>query len=173
MKINVFGGGSDGAKSVGFDASKHVRVLVTPIDRKHNSEALTVARELYPKSAASDAVRVELEHAKRTIARLDRELKELEAERDAANERAAHAATGHRRFFTEVLLVPAKPGDWSGEVWLLDPVKKRHGRTLVFASVAEVRALHPELWVVEVRDDGVLLDAWGEAETRRREAAGE
>lgn len=161
MKLTVFGGGADGAKSIGFDASARVRVLVTPVGSEHNDEALAVARELYPESAASDAVRVELEHAKRTIARLDRELKTLEAERDAANERAVHAATGRRRFFSAVLMVPAKPGDWSGEVWLLDPVKKYHGRALTFASVAEVREMHPELWVVEVTPDGVLLDAWG------------
>jgi hypothetical protein len=52
-------------------------------------------------------------------------------------------------------------GDWHGEVWLLDPVKQERGRGLRFANVAEVRALHPELWVVSVQGDDVLLDAWG------------
>lgn len=78
----------------------------------------------------------------------------------------------------------------SGEVWLLDPVKKHRGRGLVFANLAEVRRLHPELWVVDVCDDGLLLDAWGDTaraerddalrrqgppggESRRRGAAGE
>ena len=60
-----------------------------------------------------------------------------------------------------MLLKPATPGAWSGEVWLLDPTKQEQGFGLRFESLAEVRRSHPELWVVGIVDDGVLLDGFG------------
>lgn len=158
--LHVFGARDNGARAVGVDVHERVQVLVTPSDGDANDEALAVARDVLDAGCERAALRAELEQAKRTIARLSDRVRELGAERQDAENRVTAAATGRRRFFTAVLLVPAKPGDWSGEVWLLDPVKKYRGRTLVFASVAEVRTQHPELWVVEVRADGVLLDAW-------------
>lgn len=187
--LHIYGARDNGARAVGVDVADGVTVLVTPIDGQHNEAALVVARDTHNAGCERAALRAELDHARRTHERLSKRIRELEAQRDAAEERAIAATYGRRRFFGPVLLVPARPGDWSGEVWLLDPIKRERGRALVFASVAEVRALHPELWMVEVRDGGVLLDAWGSAradaddalrragsvdgEARRHEAAGE
>lgn len=187
--LHIYGARDNGARAVGVDVTEGVTVLVTPSDGQHNEAALAVARDAHDAGCERATLRTELDHAKRAHERLLKRIRELEEQREAAETRAIAATHGRRRFFGPVLLVPARPGDWSGEVWLLDPIKREHGRALVFASVAEVRAMHPELWVVEVRDGGVLLDAWGAAradsddalrrpdagdgKTRRREAAGE
>lgn len=63
---------------------------------------------------------------------------------ESAEQRLEAAETGRRRFFGQVLLVPVRAGEWSGEVWLQDPVKGDRGTALRFASLMEVRALHPE-----------------------------
>ena len=160
--LHIFGARDNGARAVGVDVHERVQVLVTPSDGDANDEALVVARDVLEAGRERASLRFELEQAQRTIARLSERVRRLDAERQDAENRVTAAVTGRRRFFTSVLMVPANPGDWSGEVWLLDPLKKHRGRALVFASVAEVRALHPELWVVEVREDGVLLDAWGQ-----------
>ena len=160
--LHVYGERGNGARAVGVDVAEGVTVLVTPSDGQHNDAALAVARDAHDAGCERAALRAELGHAKRAHELLSKRIRELEAQRDAAEARAIAATHGRRRFFGPVLLVPARTGDWSGEVWLLDPIKRERGRALVFASVAEVHALHPELWVVEVRADGVLLDAWGE-----------
>ncbi len=159
--LHVYGARDNGARAVGVDVAEGVTVLVTPSSGEHNDAALAVARDARDAGCERARLRAELERAKRTQDVLAKRILELEAQRDAADARAVAATQGRRRFFGPVLMVPARPGDWSGEVWLLDPDKRERGRALVFASVAEVHAMHPELWVVEVRDGGVLLDAWG------------
>lgn len=98
----------------------------------------------------------------------DRRIAELIDRAERAESRLAHqrninmaAIAGKRRFFSAVLMKPKTPGDWTGEVWLMDPKKQEKGNALRFASLAELRAEHPELWVVESTEDGILLDAWG------------
>lgn len=67
------------------------------------------------------------------------------------------AINGRRRFFGPVLCVPGRDG-WAGEVWLHDPEKRERGSGLAFESLARLRELHPELWIVRTQGDGVLLD---------------
>jgi len=167
IKIHEYMKSASGGRNLGFDAAPGVHVLVQPIDAKHQKRAQQVAFAFADAALEQQAQKLALDGlqaANESLADQLRKARARIAELEAANEAAV---TGRRRFFGPVLLKPARPGDWSGEVWLLDPVKKEHGRTLVFDSLAEVRQLHPELWVVGVVDGGVLLDGFARTEGRR------
>jgi hypothetical protein len=151
----------DGARNVGVDLDG-VRLLVQPSSAKDNGAARALAERIISDEDARLVLAVQLEAERNDAARLREQIRRLEAklsEQRAINEAAI---AGRRRFFGPVLMKPVA-ADWAGEVWLLDPERKERGSGLRFASVAEVRALHPELWIVAITDDGVLLDAWAEA----------
>ena len=86
-------------------------------------------------------------------------LQRIKAERDRARNALQAAVEGKRRFFGPVLMSPEKKDEWSGAIWLQDPVKRSAGFGLRFESLAAVRAAHPELWPVSSSDDGILMDA--------------
>lgn len=160
MGISIYAARVNGARTVSFDAGDDVRVLVEPGSEDGNARAQTLAAELSDvaqtrelASAAELAAKVEVDAVREQLFKARAQIQRLEAINAAA-------IAGRWRFFGPVLMKPAKPGDWTGEVWLLDPVKQECGQALCFASVAEVRALHPELWVICTTVDGVLLDAW-------------
>lgn len=164
IEVTQFGTRGAGGRAVGFHAENGVAVLVTPPNVEGNDDAMRLARNLAEQvqvdvamQAALAAARAETEAMKERVRSIEAAL----AEQRRINEAAI---AGRRRFFSAVLMKPVVSGDWSGEVWLLDPVKMERGTGLRFASVAEVRAMHPELWVVATTADGVLLDAWGPAD---------
>ena len=161
VEVTQYGAREGGIRAVGVRTADGMAVLVTPPDAKHNEAAKRLALDVGAQSQADAVLRAALEQARAEVEllkevgrNLDRKLAEARQINDAA-------IAGRRRFFGPVLMKPVISGDWSGEVWLLDPVKLERGTGLRFISVAEVRALHPELWVVSTTADGVLLDAWG------------
>ena len=149
-----------GTRNVGVDLGD-VEILVKPHHKDSNAEAKAVAERIVSTEIAFATLNVRNAALEALVTRLEAQNAKLEAKVATANAVNRAAIAGRRQFFSAVLMQPVKPDDWAGEVWLLDPVKKGDGFGLRFASVAEVRALHPELWVVETNADGVLLDAWG------------
>lgn len=147
----VYGQNGGGGRNVGLDV-RGVRVLLQSDGAAEDERVLRLARDIQAGVAALDAERARAAEATRRTERLAREL-------DTARAALGAATTGRRRFFGPVLCRPATPGDWSGPVWLLDPEKGERGSGLRFASLAELRAVHPELWIVGCVDGGVLLDA--------------
>jgi len=161
VEVTVFGPRGSGARSLGLHPVEGVAVLVTPSSESDNEAANEIANRIADEAAAEarrqvvlNALRASLDAAQEKLRAARARIADLEAINVAA-------VTGRRRFFGPVLMVPVAAGDWRGEVWLLDPEKKGRGFGLRFRSVAEVRELHPELWVTTVTADGVLLDAWG------------
>jgi hypothetical protein len=157
-----YGQRGDGAHNVGVDLEHlGVRVLVQPSGADENKAARLVAERICDGEehvsrlqAEADALRLDNRALWGRVAALRTELRTAQTINEAA-------IAGRRRFFGAVLMTPVTPGDWTGEVWLLDPAKRERGYGLRFNSLAEVRALHPELWVVRVEPDGaILLDAW-------------
>ncbi|MFZ5440489.1 MAG: hypothetical protein ACOZQL_10800 [Myxococcota bacterium] len=161
IKIHEYMANAAGARNLGFDAAEGVHVLVQPASAEYQKRAQQVAIAFADAALEQQAQQLALDALQKANESLADQLRKARA-RIAELETANKAAvTGRRRFFGPVLLLPPRPGDWSGEVWLVDPVKREYGRALVFDSLAEVRRMHPELWVVGVVDGGVLLDAFG------------
>ena len=153
-KITTWSGGNAGVSLEGAN------VLVSPAGNGNAQRAVEVARMVLDLEAIAAPLRVEIGDLARKNETLRDLVTGLRAQLDEAERRNVSALTGRRRFFSEVLMVPAKKGEWAGEVWLLDPVKKFLGQALTFKSAAEVHELHPELWVIGTTEEGVLLDAW-------------
>jgi hypothetical protein len=160
-RVTVYGQRQDGARNLGLEVGG-IRVLLTPPDEEHQVEAGRLAAWLLEQEVERGTLLARLRAAEEEAETLRGHLQRAREAVRAADERANAAIAGRRRFFGPVLLQPARAGDWTGEVWLLDPEKQGRGSGLRFASLAEVRAMHPELWVVGVAEDGILLDAWGE-----------
>lgn len=158
--VTVYGPRPQGGRNLGVSLSG-VTVLLSPADESHQEDAEHIALRLLGEHAERESLLSQLREAEVAAAALMEKLQHANEARRAAESRAESAITGRRRFFGPVLLVPASSGDWAGEVWLLDPDKRERGVALRFASVAEVRAAHPELWVAGAAHGGVLLDAWG------------
>lgn len=143
---------TDGSYTLGVAISDTVRVLVEPtsIDAQADAE-----------KTASFIV-----HQGEEIARLEQEvitlrdaLTKARSARNVAENALSSVLTGkRRRFFGRVMMKPTTPGDWRGEVWLLDPEKQERGWGMRFASTADVRREYPELWPVGKTHDGILLD---------------
>jgi len=159
--ITQYGAGPNGSRAVGVEIADGLHVLVTPRSEELNERAMDTARRVVDQATADCAARSTILDLQNTNASLSQQL--LRAQTQIAElERINQAAiAGRRRFFGPVLMRPEKPADWSGPVWLMDPEKQERGQCLPFNSVAEVHAMHPELWVVKADADGVLLDAWG------------
>jgi len=163
IKIHEYMANAAGARNLGFDAAEGVRVLIQPSGSEHQKRAQQVAIAFADAALEQQAQKLALDglqSANESLADLLRKARARIAELEAANEASL---TGRRRFLGPVLMKPTRPGDWSGDVWLLDPVKQERGFGLRFDSVSEVHRAHPELWVVASVDGGVLLDGFGEA----------
>lgn len=163
--ITVYGPRPEGGRNLGLTLDG-VRVLLTPRGAEGQAAAEGIAQRLLDadgERAAEELRRVALESE---VASLRASLERARSRAGDAESRAHAAITGRRRFSGPVLMQPAQTGDWTGAVWLLDPEKKGRGFGLRFANLAEVRELHPELWVVGVTEEGVLLDAWGARERK-------
>lgn len=143
---------ADGSYNLGVDVGDSVHVLVEPT----NIDAQAHAEETASLLARQTDKITDLE---REVATLRESLQRVRAARDAAETSLSHVLTGERRFFGQVLVKPATPGAWDGEVWLLDPEKQERGWGMRFASMADVRREYPELWPVGVVEGGILLDA--------------
>lgn len=160
-KITVYGPRAQGGRNLGLTLNG-VQVLLSPQDEARQADAERIAVSVLENETAREALLARIQAMEAEVADLRGHLEQARSKVRAAEERATAATTGRRRFFGAVLLRPAQPGAWDGPVWLLDPEKKERGSGLRFASLAEVRQMHPELWVIAVTADGVLLDAWGE-----------
>lgn len=155
--ITVFGLNGSGGSNVGLTANG-VPVLLTS-RAEHDAACVDLAAEI---RNAGDRLEIRAAQEKRhaaEVAVLREKIATLQAQRDAARATIEAATRGARRFFGQVLCKPHSKGEWSGAVWLLDPEKQEGSFGLLFGSLAEVRAAHPELWIVGLRDDGILLDA--------------
>jgi hypothetical protein len=148
----------DGGRNVSLVVDG-LTVLIQSDDAASDEKAIEVARALKRRGdLLAEAQKLRSEHAEE-VAALKRRNEELHVKAAAATASLQAAAEGRRRFFGPVLCVPTTAGDWSGAVWLLDPEKGERGRGLRFASLSELRELHPELWIVSVTERGILLDA--------------
>lgn len=155
---------ADGSRALGLDPVDGVHVLIEPRDEASQKRAHQLATAIADAALEQEAQQLAInavQAANEKFADALRKARARIAELEAIN---AAAIAGRRRFFGPVLMRPARAGDWTGAVWLLDPVKQERGSGLRFDSLAEVRSLHPELWVTAVVDNGVLLDAWAETE---------
>lgn len=148
----------DGGRNVSI-VVEGMTVLIQSDDASSDEKAIEVARALKHRGdLLAEAQKLRAEHAEE-VAALKRWNEELRVKAAAATASLHAVAEGRRRFFGPVLCVPTTAGDWSGSVWLLDPEKGERGSGLRFASLSELRELHPELWIVSVTDRGILLDA--------------
>lgn len=136
-------------------------VLVSPTGDGGAQRAHEVAAAILDTETRFAILKTEIERQERVISGLRDRAERAESRLSHQRVINEAAIAGKRRFFSAVLMAPKTPGDWSGEVWLMDPVKQLKGNALRFASLAEVHAEHPELWVIGTTADGVLLDAWG------------
>jgi hypothetical protein len=158
MAITKYGKNEAGGHHFGVTV-EGMHVLVRSDSAETDERAHKIAKRV--ENATEDyfeARHIEAE-ARRKTASLSEMIQRADARAAEARQALEAATTGRRRFFGPVLLVPAIDGDWKGPVWLQDPVKRDRGSALRFASVAEVRAVHPELWIVEMTPHGILLDA--------------
>lgn len=154
--VFVYGRNGNGGHNVGLEVDG-TRVLIESRGEEHDKEVERLARSIAERHEANAVAEGEREaHRHR-----ERELSQMVKR---ANERARMARSalesvlnGRRRFFGPVLCVAGRDG-WSGEVWLLDPQKRESGSGLAFDSLAHLREMHPELWIVRPEGDGILLD---------------
>lgn len=136
-------------------------VLVSPTGSGDAQRAHEVAAAILDTEARFSVLVKQIEDRDRDVARMQARIDQLQSRLDHQCVINKAAIEGKRRFFSAVLMKPKTPGDWTGEVWLMDPVKQEKGNALRFSSLAEVHAEHPELWVTGTTEDGVMLDAWG------------
>ena len=158
-EITVFGQQPSGGHNRAVQFGEGVRVLVQPVSAEFDDSAhdATLAISALATNRLIEDTRAAC--LRNAVASGQEQLQVLSAKLAEARAIAEAAVTGRRRFFGPVLMRPATAEGWTGPVVLLDPVKQEHGYSLQIRSVAEVRALHPELWVVSVEDGDVLLDA--------------
>lgn len=153
----------DAGRCIGVQVRPGLQVLVTPSTPADEVDADALARRILDTEADAAASRVAitaLQNANKSLAEKVRRLEAMLADARDLNHRAI---AGRRRFFGPVALSPERDGQWDGPVWLLDPEKLEPGNGLRFESLAELRSMHPELWIVSVTARGdVMLDAWGQ-----------
>jgi len=159
-EITVFGARASGARALGLRPVEGIEVLITPASSAENDAAVQLANRIADQSQETATHEFVLAAKQNEIDALTARLKTLSALLSEERAISEAARTGRRSFFGPVLMKPVA-GDWAGEVWLMDPTKQERGLALRFKSVAEVRSLHPELWITSVSDNGVMLDAWG------------
>lgn len=162
-EVTQFMATGGGERSCGFSDSE-VNILVTPQGTTTNARALEIATALAERRADPKVIGLQNENAdlQARIERISDVLARTRLRAERGESRLESALTGRRQFFGPVLARPAVAGDWSGEIFLLDPVKQEQGRALAFASMKALRLAHPELWIVDVTSDGILMDGWDE-----------
>jgi hypothetical protein len=151
-RLHRYSDQGDGRRNIGVDVGEHVTVLVSPRSADAQAEAERIAFMLLDHQTEVEQVRTTLSQCRADLDGARTRASEAEAALNAA-------LSGKRRFFGRVLMKPATAGNWEGVVWLLDPDKQEMGLGLRFNSAADVRRAYPELWVVGMTADGVLLDA--------------
>ena len=157
-EVTVFGRNSTGGSNVGLSVSG-VPVLLTSRGPEHDARCVELADEI---RNAGDRLEIRAAQDRRheaEVAKLRATIRTLAANVESARRTIDAATRGERRFNGPVLCKPHSKGQWDGPVWLLDPEKREGGFGLYFGSLAEVRAAHPELWIVRIENDGILLDA--------------
>jgi len=143
---------ADGSRNVGVQIGA-VSVLFQPSGPEHDADAERLAEQVA--GAADHLAQLGLDVANKSASIAD-----LRRRVEASEARLSASLDGKRRFFGPVLVKPNTDGDWGGTVWALDPEKQEGGRGIMFASLAELRLEHPELWPIGVMDGGILMDAW-------------
>lgn len=143
---------ADGSRNVGVQIGA-VSVLFQPSGPGHDADAERLAEQVA--GVADHLAQLGLE-----VARKSADLADMRRRVEASEARLSASLDGKRRFFGPVLVKPHADGDWNGRVWALDPEKQERGMGLAFASLAELRLEHPELWPIGVKDGGILMDAW-------------
>lgn len=156
--ITVFGQNGRGGHSVGLRAGS-VAVLLTSDGPETDAACVELAHEIRSANDRLEIRAAQVERHEAEVESLRAKLRVLTAERDALRDTIEHATRGARRFNGPVLCKPHSADAWDGAVWLLDPEKQDGGFGLYFASLAEVRRAHPELWIVGLSEGGILLDA--------------
>jgi hypothetical protein len=155
-EVFIYGRNGNGGHNVGV-AVDGTRVLIESRGEEHDKEVERLARSIAEKHEANVVSDGERRAHKVTVSRLSESLERANERARMARSALESALNGRRRFFGPVLCV-AGPDGWSGEVWLLDPQKRESGFGLVFDSLAHLREMHPELWIVRPEVDGILLD---------------
>lgn len=156
-EIFIYGVNSAGGRNIGIDIDG-TRILVESRGEKHDHHVENVSRAIVEKL---DALRIsESERAahRAKVEELSDMIQRANFRAKSARDALVAAIEGRRRFFGPVFVVPCIDGDWSGEVWLLDPEKRDRGYGLRFSSLRILREEHPELWIVRPDGDGILLD---------------
>lgn len=156
--VSVHMANANGGRNVSVGLNG-VRALIQSDGPEMDSDCLRVALVVADVAGTVRIHDAQLAQRDAEIGRLRSTCDLLQSQRDCARSTLDAALVGHRRFNGPVLCRPHTRGDWSGAVWLLDPEKQESGFGLLFGSLSEVRKAHPELWIADVRDDGVLLDA--------------
>ena len=156
--ITVFGTNARQGHSVGLRV-RGVAVLLTSEGPEHDASCVALAEEIARAGDAADVRAAQETRHAAEVADLRAKIGTLAAHVESARRTIDAATRGERRFNGPVLCRPHSRDQWDGPVWLLDPEKLDGGFGLYFGSLAEVRAAHPELWIVRVQDGGILLDA--------------
>ena len=115
--VTQYGAGTNGERSCGFSASPGIAVLVKPMTKHDNAEAMRTARRLAGQAAQADEdaarlrkLETEANVMAATIARLERELIAVRA-KIPPKQPARLLGPARARF------------DERGRLWLLDPAK--------------------------------------------------
>ena len=156
--VTVYGTNPSGGHNVSLRVAG-VPVLLTSSGAASDAACLALAAEI---QNAGDRLEIRAAQERRheaEAADLRAKMRMLAANVDSARRTIDAATHGERRFNGPVLCKPHSKGQWDGPVWLLDPEKLEGGFGLYFGSLAEVRAAHPELWIIRPEGDGILLDA--------------
>jgi len=165
--MHIYGANPSGGRNVGIEIDG-LSVLITSNGPEDNARARQLGELL---EAPLEAVELVLQaqgrlHTYQSIAeskdevihKLEARIAELRAKLDVAAKEASRPY-----FFGPVLLARASDDDteWTGEVDLLDPVRRDRGWGMRFASVAAVFAEYPRLNFLCTTEHGVLLDTPG------------
>lgn len=140
----------DGARNLEVTLASGVRVLIQAPSGETQEHAERAALEIAEHDREFRAMAEEAEILRNALTAARAELASARAAIEAM-------ATDEPRLFGNVLLKPAVTGNWTGEVWLLDPEKQERGYGIRFKSLADARTAFPELWPIGNTSDGVLM----------------
>ena len=155
-EIFIYGRNGNGGHNVGVKVDGTM-VLIESRGEEHDKDVERLARSIAEKHEANAVAEGERRAHHQRVRNLSEMLDRANGRARMARSALESVLNGRRRFFGPVLCV-AGPDGWSGEVWLLDPQKRESGSGLAFCSLAHLREMHPELWIVRPEGDGILLD---------------
>lgn len=156
--VHVYGRNGSGGRNVGIETDG-MKLLVYSTNEGTDAAALALAHRIVDREDARVAAEAQIATARAEAMHLRELLDRAESSLRDARHALQVAIDGRRRFFGPVLCEPASVAGWEGPIWLLDPQKRDRGTGLRFASLAELRMRHPELWIVRVEGTSILLDA--------------